>query len=87
MPRAPSFQVESASALRPLILSMILSEKSATFWDHGMVSILSMILSEKSATFRDHALVPILPRKRQHDREGGSMGTDRAYLHEERRVI
>src|SRR5450631_4706368 len=34
--RAPSIQVESDSALVSLILSMILSEKSATFRDHAL---------------------------------------------------
>ena len=36
--RALSFQVESDSALKPLILSMILSEKSATFRDHALAT-------------------------------------------------
>ena len=35
-PRALSFQVESDSALKPSILSIILSEKSATFRDHAL---------------------------------------------------
>jgi hypothetical protein len=34
--RAPSFQVESDSALLSLIFRMILSEKSATFRDHAL---------------------------------------------------
>jgi hypothetical protein len=36
--RALSFQVESDSALKSLILNMILSEKSATFRDHALMS-------------------------------------------------
>src|ERR1700722_15222686 len=50
-------RVQSDRTLNSLILSVILSEKSATFRDHAL-GILSMILSEKSATFRDHALAP-----------------------------
>jgi len=47
--RALSFQVESDSALKSLILSIVLSEKSATFRDHalaraGLVVVMDTIL-------------------------------------------